>query len=71
MCWMAFTIEGKIACVRFPSWLSVAFGNALVFVLHGAFVHGSMYSLAMDLIHSAMLFLAMHLWMCYRKASMC
>ena len=33
---MAFTIEGKIACVRFPSWLNVAFGNALVFVPQGS-----------------------------------
>ena len=36
MCWMAFTIEGKIACVRFPSWCNVAFGNALVLVPHGS-----------------------------------
>ena len=32
MCWMAFRKEGKIACVRFPSWCNVAFGNALVLV---------------------------------------
>ena len=27
---MTFTIEGKIACVRFPSRCNVVFGNALV-----------------------------------------
>ena len=36
MFWMAFTIEGKIACVRFPSRLNVAFDNALVLVPHGS-----------------------------------
>jgi hypothetical protein len=36
MCWMAFTIEGKITCVRFPSRCNVAFGNALVLVSHGS-----------------------------------
>ena len=36
MCWMAFTVEGKITCVRFPSRLNVAFGNALVLVPHGS-----------------------------------
>ena len=74
---MAFTIEGKITCVRFSSWCNVAFGNALVpqgnlKVL--AFVHGAMYSLAMDLqlrqnesqhvldsFQGVMLFLPMHL----------
>ena len=35
MCWLAFTIEGKLACVRFPSRCNVAFGNALVLVPHG------------------------------------
>jgi hypothetical protein len=33
---MAFTIERKIACVRFPSRLNVAFENALVFVPQGS-----------------------------------
>ena len=36
MCWMAFTVEGKIACVRFPSRCNVAFGNALVLVPQGS-----------------------------------
>ena len=36
MCQMAFTIEGKIACVRFPSWCNVVFGNALVLVPQGS-----------------------------------
>ena len=36
MCWMAFTIEGKIACVRFPSRLKAAFGNALGLVPQGS-----------------------------------
>ena len=54
MCWMAFIIEGKIACVRFPSWCNVAFGIAIVLVPQGslkvlAFVHGAMYSLEMGL----------------------
>ena len=31
MCWMAFTVEGKIACVRFPSRL-----NALVLAPQGS-----------------------------------
>ena len=35
MCWLAFTIEGKLACLRFPSWCNVAFGNALVLVPKG------------------------------------
>ena len=33
---MAFTIEGKIACVRFRSWLNVVFVNALVLVPQGS-----------------------------------
>ena len=33
---MAFIVEGKIACVRFPSRLNVAFSNALVLVPHGS-----------------------------------
>ena len=36
MCWMAFTVEGKITCVRFPSRLNVAFGNALVLMPQGS-----------------------------------
>ena len=38
---MAFTIEGKIACVRFSSQCSVAFGNALVLVPQGSLKGGS------------------------------
>ena len=33
---MAYTIEGKITCVRFPSQCNVAFGNALVLVPQGS-----------------------------------
>ena len=33
---MAFTIEEKTTCVRFPSRRNVAFGNALVFVPWGS-----------------------------------
>ena len=36
MCWMAFTIEGKITCVRFPSRCNVTFGSALVLVPQGS-----------------------------------
>ena len=33
---MAFTIEGKIACVRFLSQCNVVFGNALVLMPQGS-----------------------------------
>jgi hypothetical protein len=35
MCSLALTIEGKLSCVRFPSWCNVAFGNAFVLVPQG------------------------------------
>ena len=41
---MAFTIEGKISCVRFPSRCNVAFGNALVLVSHGSLKGASFWS---------------------------
>ena len=45
MCYPTFTIEGKIACIRFPSMCNVVFGNAVVLVpqenLRGASFYSS------------------------------
>ena len=43
MCWMAFAIEGKIACVRFLLLCHVAFVNAVVLVPHGSRKGASFY----------------------------
>ena len=44
MCYLAFTIEGKLSFIIFPSECNVGFGNALTLVPHQKLTFASFYS---------------------------